>query len=52
MISRAKKVYILCDHSKFGLINRYTFATLDQCTLITDKYPEKGFENMDIIIAD
>lgn len=52
MVSRAKKTYILADHSKFGILNSYTFAKFDECTVITDRHPENGFEDLDIIIAD
>ncbi|MCF0106197.1 MAG: DeoR/GlpR transcriptional regulator [Holdemanella sp.] len=53
MVSRAKKTYILADHTKFGVLNRYTFANLNECTIITDKMPEEeGFEDADIIIAE
>lgn len=52
MVSRAKKVYILADHTKFGILNNYTFAHFDECTIITDRRPEEGFENADIVVAD
>lgn len=52
MVSRAKKVYILADHTKFGVLNSYTFARFEECTIITDQLPERGFENADIIVAE
>lgn len=52
MVSRSKKVYILADHTKFGILNSYTFAKLDECTIITDQRPTVGFKDADIIVAD
>lgn len=52
MVSRSKKVYILADHSKFGILNSYTFVNFNECTIITDKHPESGFEEADIMVAE
>ena len=48
LISRASKTYIVSDSSKFGLRRPYTFANINDCTLITDKHPD--FDIKDIIV--
>ena len=50
VIRRSGKVYVLADSSKFGLVARIKFASLEAGTIITDKLPNQGFRSQTEII--
>ncbi|MCP3738449.1 DeoR/GlpR family DNA-binding transcription regulator [Rossellomorea sp. BNER] len=59
MISRAKQVIVVADHTKIGITDFYQFADLGEVDLfITDKTPPKVFQdllnknNVDLLIAN
>lgn len=52
IISRSKKTYVLADHTKFGILNPYTFAKPDQCTIITNESLGDSFTEYDVIVAE
>ncbi|MBM7587762.1 DeoR/GlpR family transcriptional regulator of sugar metabolism [Bacillus pakistanensis] len=59
MISRAKQVIVVADHTKIGVTDFYQFADICEVDLfITDKTPSKAFQellnknNVDLLIAD
>lgn len=50
VIRRSGKVYVLADSSKFGLVARIKFASLEAGTIITDQLPNQGFRSQTEII--
>ena len=42
-IARGRDIYILADHSKFGMAAAVKFAELNKGKIITDKAPEKVY---------
>ena len=50
VIRRSEKVYVLADSSKFGLVAKITFASLEAGTIITDRLPDQGFRSQTEII--
>jgi DeoR family transcriptional regulator, carbon catabolite repression regulator len=59
MISRAKQVIVVADHTKIGITDFYQFADLGEVDLfITDKTPPKAFQdllnknNVDLLISN
>lgn len=49
VIKGAEKVFVLCDSSKFDTRLMYTFATISDCTLITDKDPGFGIPHLIVV---
>ena len=50
VIRRSGKVYVLADSSKFGLVAKIKFASLEAGTIITDQLPNQGFRSQTEII--
>lgn len=52
-VNKSRKAYVLADHSKFDKVLAVTFAGLNDCTLITDKYPSNMImSETDVIVAE
>ena len=50
VIRRSGRVYVLADSSKFGLVAKIKFASLEAGTIITDQLPNQGFRSQTEII--
>ena len=50
VIRRSGKVFVLADSSKFGLVAKIKFASLEAGTIITDQLPNQGFRSQTEII--
>lgn len=50
-LGQCKKVYLLCDHSKFNIVSSVTFAPITAGTILTDEGKEEYKDAADIIIC-
>lgn len=51
-MKHTRSPYVLCDHSKFQLINPVSFGEYNAAQIITDRIPEEGYqEEQNLIIA-
>ena len=48
-MEQCKKVYVLADHTKFGVKTAVSFHPFDGKEIITDKITSKEFKNKNII---
>lgn len=50
-LEQCKKVYILCDHSKFHVVSSVTFAPITAGTILTDERMEEYREAAEIVLC-
>lgn len=50
-VGQCKKVYMLCDHSKFHTISSVTFASLKGVSVLTDQIEEEFKDAADIVLC-
>lgn len=50
-LEQCKKVYMLCDHSKFHVVSSVTFASITAATILTDERMEEYREAAEIVLC-
>ena len=50
-LEQCKKVYMLCDHSKFHVVSSVTFAPITAATILTDERMEEYREVAEIVLC-
>lgn len=51
-LEQCRRAYVLCDHSKFGIISSVTFGALTSGTILTDARMEEYEEAAEIVLCD
>lgn len=50
-MEQCKKVYVLCDHSKFNVVSSVTFAALKAGTILTDEMMEEFKDAAELVVC-